>query len=85
VRTGRILANGVVLVQGKTILQVGADLLIPPGTYILDLDNALVLPGLIDAHTHPLQNYQPELDDDNNMLLTVAALRAGRCWGRRGP
>lgn len=75
VRTGRVVPNGVVLVQGPTILQVGANLPIPAGAEVLDLGNALVLPGLIDAHTHLLQNYKPELGgDDNNMLVTVATL-----------
>ena len=57
--TGRVLANGVVLVQGPTILNAGANLPIPPGTDVLDLGNALVLPGLIDAHTHLLPRPRP--------------------------
>jgi imidazolonepropionase-like amidohydrolase len=79
VRTGRVLPNGVVLVQGKTILQVGSNVAIPAGADVLDLGNALVLPGLIDAHTHLLQNYQPELGgDDTNMLVSVATLSTAR-------
>lgn len=78
VRTGRVLPHGVVLVQGKTILQAGADLPIPAGAEVLDLGNALVLPGLIDAHTHLLQNYRPALNDDDNMLLTVGTLSTAR-------
>lgn len=78
VRTGRVLPHGVVLVQGSTILQAGADLPIPAGAEVLDLGNALVLPGLIDAHTHLLQNYRPELNDDDNMLLTVGTLSTAR-------
>jgi imidazolonepropionase-like amidohydrolase len=79
VRTGRITPNGVVLVQGSKILQAGANLPIPAGAEVIDLGNALVLPGLIDAHTHLLQNYQPELGgDDNNMLLNVATMSTAR-------
>ncbi|TGE06332.1 amidohydrolase family protein [Hymenobacter fodinae] len=75
VRAGRVIPNGVVLVQGTKILQSGANVTIPAGAEVLDLGNALVLPGLIDAHTHLLQNYQPELGgDDNNMLVTVATM-----------
>ena len=52
---------------------------IPAGAEVVDLGNALVLPGLIDAHTHLLQNYQPELGgDDNNMLVTVATMSTAR-------
>ena len=54
VRTGRVIPNGVVLVQGRTILQAGANVAIPAGAEVVDLGNALVLPGLIDAHTHLL-------------------------------
>ena len=77
-RTGRILTNGVVLVQGPTILQAGANLPIPPGADLLDLSDALVLPGLIDAHTHLLQNYQPELSEEQNLLVTVGTLSTAR-------
>ena len=79
VRTGRVMANGVVLVQGHTILQAGANVTIPAGAEVLDLGNALVLPGLIDAHTHLLENFQPELGgDENNMLLNVATMSTAR-------
>jgi imidazolonepropionase-like amidohydrolase len=79
VRTGQIVVNGVVLVQGPVILQAGANLPIPAGAEVVDLGNALVLPGLIDAHTHLLQNYTSEVGgDNNNMLLTVAQLSTAR-------
>ncbi|OON69448.1 metal-dependent hydrolase family protein [Hymenobacter sp. CRA2] len=79
VRTGRVLPNGVVLVQGRTILQAGTNVAIPAGAETIDLGNALVLPGLIDAHTHLLQNYQPELGgDEANMLVTVASMNTAR-------
>src|ERR1700675_1745028 len=43
-----------ILIEGPPIVQVGAanDVHIPPGTDVLDLTNAAVLPGLIDGHTH---------------------------------
>ncbi len=37
-----------------------------------------LLPGLIDVHTHLLENYEAGLDDDRNMLLTVAQMSAAK-------
>jgi imidazolonepropionase-like amidohydrolase len=45
-------ANGVVLVQGTKILAVGTDLAIPAGAEVVDLGDATLSPGFIDAHTH---------------------------------
>src|SRR5437660_9402144 len=44
----------VILVEGTRIVQVGpaSEVQIPPDTEVLDLSNATVLSGLVDAHTH---------------------------------
>ena len=54
----------VILIEGTRIVQVGSanDVRIPPGTEILDLSNATVLPGLIDGHTHVFA-HGPDLDE----------------------
>jgi hypothetical protein len=53
----------VILVEGTRIVQVGpvSEVSIPPGTEVLDLTNATVLPGLIDGHTHIFAS-GPDLD-----------------------
>jgi len=48
------LRDRVVLVEGEHITAVGGREIIPKGARIIDLGNATVLPGLIDAHAHPL-------------------------------
>jgi len=52
VKTGKTLTNQTILIQGDKIASVGADTQVPAGAQVVDLSNATVLPGLIDAHTH---------------------------------
>jgi imidazolonepropionase-like amidohydrolase len=54
----------VILIEGSRIVQVGPanDVQIRPGTDVLDLGNATVLPGLIDGHTHIFAS-GPDLDE----------------------
>src|SRR5258708_18622495 len=52
VKTGKTLTNQTILIQGDKIASVGSDTQVPAGAQVVDLSNATVLPGLIDAHTH---------------------------------
>lgn len=56
VRTGRVLTDQAILIEGDRIKEVGAAQTVaghaPAGAEVIDLQNATVLPGLIDAHTH---------------------------------
>ena len=64
------IADAVVLVQGSRITAKGSRLPIPAGAQVVDLGDATILPGFIDAHTHVTD----ESSDDWN-ADTVAGLR----------
>src|SRR5262245_16743820 len=57
VRTGNIVKNAVVVIENGRIVEAGENLKIPEGAEVIDLGDATLMPGLIDAHTHLLQNY----------------------------
>ena len=46
------IANGVVVIEGGTIKAVGSGLAVPAGATVIDLGDATLLPGIIDAHVH---------------------------------
>jgi imidazolonepropionase-like amidohydrolase len=63
--------NAVVLIVGEKIAAVGSGLAIPANARLIDLGDATLLPGLIDAHTHLLS----EMDGSNLSLQDVEMLR----------
>lgn len=78
-KTGTTIQNPVVVVRGGRIVSVGANAAVPAGSKVIDLGNLTLLPGLIDAHTHLLQNYRGSLGgDDPNMVLTVATMSTAK-------
>jgi imidazolonepropionase-like amidohydrolase len=50
--SARPLAPGMVIVSGDRITQVGQNLTVPAGAQVIDLGDATLLPGFIDAHVH---------------------------------
>jgi imidazolonepropionase-like amidohydrolase len=49
---GRLRSPGVVVVQDGRITGVGPDAAVPAGAKVVDLGDATLLPGAIDAHVH---------------------------------
>ena len=47
-----LVQNAVVIVQGDKIVDVGSNLPVPDGARVVDLGDATLSPGFMDAHTH---------------------------------
>jgi imidazolonepropionase-like amidohydrolase len=56
-RTGAMINNAVILIEGDRIKEVGPNLSVPTNAEVIDLGSKTVLPGLIDCHTH--LTYEP--------------------------
>ncbi|MBF8248771.1 MAG: hypothetical protein HW374_1571, partial [Bacteroidetes bacterium] len=52
--TGTVAKNQIIATTDGKITAVGANVDIPKDAQIIDLSNAWVIPGLMDAHTHLL-------------------------------
>ncbi|HEX5081906.1 MAG TPA: amidohydrolase family protein [Blastocatellia bacterium] len=52
VRTGAMIDNAVIIIEGDRIKTIGARAAIPAEVEVIDLGSKTLLPGLIDCHTH---------------------------------
>ena len=66
VRTGRLTQGAQVLVRDGKIVEIGSRITVPAGAEIIDLPGHVLMPGLIDAHTHLL--IQPDYASNNPIL-----------------
>jgi len=51
-KSNALVQNAVVIVQGDKIVDAGSNLPIPSGAQMIDLGDATLAPGFMDAHTH---------------------------------
>jgi imidazolonepropionase-like amidohydrolase len=78
-RSSEVRRNQTIVIRGNRIESVG-DVAIPAGAKVIDLSNMIVLPGMIDTHTHIfLQGEDPaEGGYDIQLLKYPIAYRAAR-------
>ena len=60
VAAGRIIAPAEVRIEGERIAAVGTSVTHPAGARLIDLGDATLMPGLIDAHVHLFLHPGPE-------------------------
>ncbi|HZE12150.1 MAG TPA: amidohydrolase family protein [Chthoniobacterales bacterium] len=58
-----LVTNGVVIVQGDKIVDAGSNLPIPQGAQVIDLGDATLSPGFMDAHTHLTADFSGNYND----------------------
>jgi imidazolonepropionase-like amidohydrolase len=73
---GRILNDQIILINGDMITAVGpANLVqIPPGAEVIDLSNATVMPGLIDAHVHIMDSITMRMPNEASLFARAVPL-----------
>lgn len=69
--TGAIANNQIILIEGRDIKAIGADVKIPAGANVIDLSKQFVLPGLFDAHAHLCMNMQHKRDANGYYITTL--------------
>src|SRR5207248_11566835 len=57
IKSRTLVQNGTVIVQGDKITDVGSNITIPTDAKVIDLGDATLSPGFMDAHTHITLDY----------------------------
>lgn len=71
---GKVLADQMITIEGERIVSVAPWTTAPAGGKLIDWSGRMVLPGLIDVHTHLAD--QEQTDNIAEPLLTTAAEQA---------
>jgi imidazolonepropionase-like amidohydrolase len=79
-----LVPNGVVIIQGDRIVDVGSNQAVPSDAQVIDLGDATLAPGFMDAHTHLTLDYSgdynvrrlKELDLNVSEQAIIATVRA---------
>src|SRR5437867_6961565 len=79
-KSNALVQNAVVIVQGDRIVDAGSNLPIPSGAQVIDLGDATLSPGFMDAHTHRTAdfsgNYNARGLQEVDLNVSEQAIRA---------
>ncbi len=69
-----LISNGVVIIQGNKITDVGSGIETPADAKVIDLGDATLSPGFIDAHTHLTSDFSGDYNKRrlDNLDLNVS-------------
>src|SRR6478672_6856188 len=79
-KSNSLVQDGVVVVKGDKIIDAGSNLQIPDGARVIDLGDATLCPGFMDAHTHLTEdfsgNYNERRLQELDLNVSEHAIRA---------
>ena len=79
-KSNALVQNAIVIVQGDKIVDAGNNLPIPSGAQVIDLGDATLCPGFMDAHTHLTAdfsgNYNEHRLQELDLNVSEHAIRA---------
>jgi len=83
----KVYTNTVIVIEDERILEIGARDIIKSAYKIIDLSEYTVLPGLIDAHVHPLiygDDYQVNHLKGSSAFNALRGLKTVQNWLNEG-
>jgi imidazolonepropionase-like amidohydrolase len=79
-KSNALVQNGVVIVQNDKITDAGSNLPIPSGARVIDLGDATLCPGFMDAHTHLTDDFSGNYNErrlrEIDLNVSEQAIRA---------
>ena len=71
---GGVIETGTIVIDGNRIAAIGADVAVPEGARVVDLDGRTITPGFIDAHAHGPQGTGDIIPEQNWSAIAHLAL-----------